>query len=175
MSRLTAKTVFSGLVIAWRRAIWPTSRSPESVKATTEGVVRLPSEVGVTFGAPPFMTAQHDLVVPRSIPITFAMWGYLLRARCGAASASSSGKRELIIVLLTFNRWFGRNAHARGAEQPVVQGVPRGVLLDDFIGLPAGIGNLHHSLVMVGVEGSAPSCVEPAHPVPLEHVAGAPM
>ena len=40
-----AKRVFSGLVTAWRLAAWPTSRSPESVKATIEGVVRAPSAV----------------------------------------------------------------------------------------------------------------------------------
>ena len=40
---LTAKTVFIGFVIAWRFAIWPTRRSPSSVKPTIEGVVRLPS------------------------------------------------------------------------------------------------------------------------------------
>ena len=34
--------VLSGLVTAWRLAGWPTSRSPSSVKATIEGVVRMP-------------------------------------------------------------------------------------------------------------------------------------
>jgi RNA polymerase sigma-70 factor, ECF subfamily len=33
ISRLIAKNVFSGLVTAWRFAAWPTSRSPDSVKA----------------------------------------------------------------------------------------------------------------------------------------------
>ena len=32
--------VFSGLVTAWRFAGWPTRRSPSSVKATIDGVVR---------------------------------------------------------------------------------------------------------------------------------------
>ena len=73
MRRLTAKIVFSGLVIAWRWAICPTSRSPLSVKATTDGVVRLPSELGMTTGSPPSMTATHELVVPRSIPITLGI------------------------------------------------------------------------------------------------------
>src|SRR5438876_10091035 len=68
--RLTAKTVASGLVIACRFAIWPTSRSPASVKPTIEGVVRLPSEFGITTGSPPSMTATQLLVVPRSMPIT---------------------------------------------------------------------------------------------------------
>src|SRR3954454_7755605 len=71
--RLTAKTVASGLVMAWRLAIWPTSRSPASVKPTIDGVVRLPSELGMTTGSPPSMTATHELVVPRSMPMTLAM------------------------------------------------------------------------------------------------------
>ena len=41
--------------------------------ATTEGVVRAPSSFGITFGSPPSRTATTELVVPRSIPITFAM------------------------------------------------------------------------------------------------------
>ena len=40
--------VFSGLVTAWRFAGWPTSRSPSSVKATIEGVVRMPSAFSIT-------------------------------------------------------------------------------------------------------------------------------
>ncbi len=44
MKRLTEKMVFCGLVIAWRFAAWPTTRSPLLVNATTEGVVRAPSE-----------------------------------------------------------------------------------------------------------------------------------
>ena len=40
MKRLIELTVFSGLVIIWFLAGWPTRRSPLSVKATTDGVVR---------------------------------------------------------------------------------------------------------------------------------------
>ena len=69
--RLLAKTVRSGFVTAWRFAIWPTSCSPWSVKATIEGVVREPSAFGMTCGSPPSMRATHEFVVPRSIPITF--------------------------------------------------------------------------------------------------------
>ncbi len=43
MNRLIEKMVFSGFVMAWRLATWPTRRSPDLVKATTEGVVRVPS------------------------------------------------------------------------------------------------------------------------------------
>ena len=69
MKRLIEKTVFSGLVMAWRRATWPTRRSPSFAKATTEGVVLPPSELGITAGSPPSMTATTELVVPRSIPM----------------------------------------------------------------------------------------------------------
>ena len=73
MRRLIAKKVRSGLVTAWRLAGWPTSRSPSSVNATIEGVVRAPSEFSMTLGVEPSMTATHELVVPRSMPITFAI------------------------------------------------------------------------------------------------------
>ena len=66
--------MFSGLVMAWRLATWPTSRSPLFEKPTMEGVVRAPSSFAMTFGSPPSRTATHELVVPRSIPIIFAMF-----------------------------------------------------------------------------------------------------
>src|SRR5213082_2747210 len=59
MNRLIEYTVFSGFVTACRLATWPTSRSPVLVIATTDGVVRAPSWLGIT----------TDFVVPRSIPI----------------------------------------------------------------------------------------------------------
>src|SRR5258708_40311106 len=70
MKRLMEKTVFSGFVTAWRFATWPTRRSPSFVNATTEGVVRPPSELGITVGESPSRTATTELVVPRSIPTT---------------------------------------------------------------------------------------------------------
>src|SRR5215470_12928369 len=68
--------VFSGLVTAWRLAGWPTSRSPSSVNATIEGVVRMPSAFSMTFGAEPSITATQELVVPRSMPMTLPI-GFL--------------------------------------------------------------------------------------------------
>ncbi len=65
------ETVLLGLVMACRLAGSPTFRSPLSMKATTEGVVRLPSLLGITTGSLPSMTDTHELVVPRSIPIIF--------------------------------------------------------------------------------------------------------
>ena len=72
MKRLIEKMVFSGFITACRLATVPTRRSPESVKATTEGVVRPPSAFSRTSGSPPSITAMAELVVPRSIPIVFA-------------------------------------------------------------------------------------------------------
>ena len=75
MRRLIAKKVRSGLVTAWRLAGWPTRRSPSSVMATMDGVVRAPSEFSMTLGVVPSITATQELVVPRSIPMTLPMEG----------------------------------------------------------------------------------------------------
>src|SRR3954470_15930443 len=66
--RLTAKTVFWGLVIAWRLAICPTRRSPSSEKATIDAVVRLPSRFASTTGTVASTIVAQLFVVPRSIP-----------------------------------------------------------------------------------------------------------
>jgi len=42
-------------------------------RLTTDGVSRLPSWFGITVGLPPSITATTEFVVPRSMPITFAM------------------------------------------------------------------------------------------------------
>src|SRR3954469_21327533 len=79
-----------GLRIACRRATCPTKRSPCSVKATTEGVVRAPSELGITVGWPPSTAAMTELVVPRSIPTAFAMVS-LLTGSCSRRGAGGAG------------------------------------------------------------------------------------
>src|SRR4051794_7055426 len=68
ISRFAENTVFRGLVTAWRLAAWPTRRSPVFVNATTDGVVRAPSALGITTGSPPSIIAIQELVVPRSMP-----------------------------------------------------------------------------------------------------------
>src|SRR5882724_4217221 len=73
MNRLIEYTVFSGLVTACRFATCPTRRSSVFVIATTDGVVRPPSWLGITTGSPPCITATTELVVPRSIPIILLM------------------------------------------------------------------------------------------------------
>src|SRR5206468_7806080 len=88
MKRLMEKTVFSGFVIAWRLATCPTRISPSLVKATTDGVSRLPSWLGMTVGFPPSITATTEFVVPRSMPITFAMSFASFRAPALPAQSS---------------------------------------------------------------------------------------
>ncbi len=73
MWRLIDRNVRSGLVIAWRLATSPTSTSPAFEKATTDGVVREPSALGMTTGSPASSTATTELVVPRSIPTALGM------------------------------------------------------------------------------------------------------
>src|SRR4051794_15433866 len=61
--------------MACRLANMPTSRSPLSVKATTEGVVREPSALGMIRASPPSQAAMTEFVVPRSIPAARAISG----------------------------------------------------------------------------------------------------
>src|SRR5579864_2152034 len=68
ISRLTDRMVRSGLVMAWRLATSPTRTSPDLENPTTDGVVRLPSALGITTGSPASRTLTTELVVPRSIP-----------------------------------------------------------------------------------------------------------
>src|SRR3954468_9858957 len=73
MYRFTDRIVRSTLVTAWFFADWPTRTSPLRAKATTDGVVREPSEFAMTVGSPPSRTATTELVGPRSIPTARAM------------------------------------------------------------------------------------------------------
>src|SRR5699024_11529847 len=85
--------------------------SPELEKATTDGVVRAPSALGMTTGSPPSRTATHELVVPRSMPTARAMgvapdyvrvqvslergWLKLTTPRCPVQSKLSPGDSAL--------------------------------------------------------------------------------
>ena len=80
MWRFTERIVRSGFVIAWRLATSPTSTSPVFENATTEGVVRAPSELGMTAGSPASSVETTELVVPRSMP-TALLIGVVLRNR----------------------------------------------------------------------------------------------
>ena len=61
MWRLTERIVRSGLVIAWRLATSPTRTSPVLEKATTDGVVRDPSALGMTTGSPASRTRDDGV------------------------------------------------------------------------------------------------------------------
>ncbi len=73
MWRLIERNVRSGLVMAWRFATSPTSTSPAFEKATTDGVVRAPSALGMTTGSPASRNETTELVVPRSMPTALGM------------------------------------------------------------------------------------------------------
>src|SRR5919204_5246131 len=92
MNRLIEKTVFSGLVMACRFATCPTRISPSFVNPTTDGVSRLPSWFAITVGLPPSTTETTELVVPRSMPMTFAItvWLHFFRP-AGRASVDHGG------------------------------------------------------------------------------------
>src|SRR4051794_19740525 len=73
MWRFTERMVRSTFVTAWRLATSPTSTSPPLANATTDGVVRAPSALGMTVGSSPSSTATTEFVVPRSMPTARAM------------------------------------------------------------------------------------------------------
>ena len=87
-----------GLVTAWRRAGSPTTVSPLSVNATTLGVRRFPSALGITFTSLPSITATTELVVPRSIPMIFSpldiRCSFLEQLRAMASSVKDKFKEQ---------------------------------------------------------------------------------
>src|SRR6185312_3026221 len=136
--------VFLGLVTAWRLAGAPTSTSPSFENATMDGVVRSPSEFSMTRVLVPSMTATHELVVPRSIPMILLMfqllkglrskdrrilntnWGLAAFSQVEAARGrdrtfmpqrQKTGLRTGPLLRLL------RHRDQRGAEQPSVQHV----------------------------------------------------
>src|SRR5215211_341324 len=94
MKRLMENTVFSGFVTCCRLAGTPTRRSPPCVKATTDGVVRPPSRLGITVGSPPSSTAMQELVVPRSIPIVLPIFST-------SSGSEGTGGRSLVAINLS--------------------------------------------------------------------------
>src|SRR5262249_6445923 len=75
MWRVTERIVRSGFVMACRLAPSPTRTSPAFENATTERVVRLPSELGITTASPVSRNETTELVVPRSMPTALGMAG----------------------------------------------------------------------------------------------------
>src|SRR6185295_4333057 len=107
--RLMAEKVLLGLVIACRLADWPTSRSPSSVKATTDGVVRAPSEFSITLTSEPSMMATHEFVVPRSMPIAFAIETLSYAWRRPSARSTAGTPRN----------WNGEGIHPPRRPRPI--------------------------------------------------------
>src|SRR3982074_1863832 len=110
--------VFSGLVMLWRLAGWPTRTWPSSVKATIDGVVRPPSAFSITLALFPSITATQEFVVPRSIPIAFAMTR-LLVFRCVRVALERPALAEWIgRRFRTFQNFPGhvRDAHSASEE-----------------------------------------------------------
>src|SRR5687767_15932046 len=127
MKRLIEKTVFSGLVTAWRLATWPTSRSPVLVNATTDGVSRPPSGLVITTGSPPSITATTEFVVPRSMPIILLITSllqnltfYLCYCRPYSCRARHRGNIGCECILVNFTPLFGCK-HLRGMELQLVR------------------------------------------------------
>src|SRR3977135_3417389 len=90
--------VLSGLVMLCRLAVCPTRTSPLSVKATIDGVVRAPSKFSMTFALLPSITATHELVVPRSMPIALAMRALLYRQIFHAPMEIASADRAKSVL-----------------------------------------------------------------------------
>src|SRR5208282_3614595 len=135
IKRLIANTVLVGLVIDWRLAIWPTSRSPASVNATTDGVVRLPSELAITTGSPPSMNATQLFVVPKSIPITFAIFLKTLSSRDNHASVTFN-IGDIAFASASLSRigpGLLRNRHAGRTQGPVTDQIAAMEFIDDGV------------------------------------------
>src|SRR5437764_13907701 len=73
--------VLRGFTTIWSLATFPTSRSPFSDTATTEGRMRAPRSLGTTLAILLRTYATHVLVVPRSMPsrMGFSAMGALRR------------------------------------------------------------------------------------------------
>src|SRR3954468_7571082 len=109
--------VFLAFVTAWRLAEAPTRTSPSSAKATTEGVVRAPSAFSITLGLPPSMIATQELVVPRSMPMIFAIRAPRNLGRCYLT--------QVCVGYGVSGRFFNRLGHRdeRRAQDPVGEAV----------------------------------------------------
>src|SRR5256884_8548397 len=107
MNRLIEYTVFSGFVTACRLATWPTSRSSVLVMATTDGVVRPPSWLGITTGSPPCITATTEFVVPKSIPIILLIAALPPESFGHFRSPVSSSNQGESSLVLAFQAQFG--------------------------------------------------------------------
>src|ERR1700709_2606948 len=119
--------VFSGLVMLWRLAGWPTRTWPSSVKATIDGVVRPPSAFSITLALFPSITATQEFVVPRSIPIAFAMTR-LLVFRCVRVALARPASAEWNWAPLQSFPGHVRDAHRKRRARPATAWGSSGLL-----------------------------------------------
>src|SRR6476659_10807580 len=157
--RLTANIVFLALVTAWRLAEAPTRISPSSRYATTEGVVRAPSEFSITFGWPPSMIATQLFVVPRSMPMILLI-ALLPPGTCwmdlpGLPDGVFGRPNKLVSCAVP---GLGDRDHRR-AQDAIVEQVALLEHLDDAVGGLVALDH-RHRLVLVRIELAARSGVD---------------
>src|SRR3982750_82007 len=138
--------VFFALVTACRLAGAPTRISPSSMYATIEGVVRAPSEFSITFGLPPSMMATHELVVPRSMPMIFAMLVFSVMQCLSGRQMGISACRSTAAGFFAAG-----NGDERGPQDAIVDEIALLIDIDDGVG---GLRRRHHlhRLMAVRVE-----------------------
>src|SRR5699024_7525690 len=118
-------------------------RSPSLEKATTEGVVRLPSALGMTTASPPSMTDTQELVVPRSIPIILDI---IIPPKYMANMFL-----QRVIYESVGHFYHGKPNDLIPAGKALLEHFHHRVLLGGVV------LHMHHGIVAVGVEGLAQS------------------
>src|SRR6185503_19422646 len=90
-----------------------------------DGVVRAPSEFSMTLGWPFSITATQELVVPRSMPIIFAMF-YLVGFSADSINDAYGGRAPFFNALCPLRRSPGPDGSpARAAGSPSAGPAPR--------------------------------------------------
>src|SRR5712692_1142853 len=89
--------VLRGFTTIWSLATLPTSRSPFSLTATTEGRMSDPLSLGTTRATLLRTYATQVLVVPRSMPSRMGLSGAMNAGRCYGA-ARPGGKKATIFL-----------------------------------------------------------------------------
>ena len=111
--------------------------------ATIDGVVRLPSALGITTGSPPSITATQRLVVPRSMPMT------LLMRRSPPLGGRSPRWHSILAGLST---GAAATETSAGRTSRSVQGIAPHHLRDDRAWRGVGGHHASHGLVLRGIE-----------------------
>src|SRR4051794_11234314 len=139
-----------GLVTACRLAGSPTRTSPLSVKATTLGVRRLPSWLGMTLTSFPSITATTEFVVPRSMPIIFssAMTGSpVFGQKSEVRNQRSEVSGKLRFISFHPHVFFNAKRHSRETNPPK-HFLLQGLMTSAF--RPLALGGLHRNSLGFG-------------------------